>query len=112
MGDVGDYWNDHRDYKRDKARAAALDMSVAEYHRWQARQRQHDKRAEKEARAKRHAANPYECPVCHRQFNTGGALKDHGKGTGHEVKDALRKIEEARQGIPPNGGWDGDWWVV
>lgn len=106
MGDVGDYWNDHREWKRDKKAADALGMSVPEYHRHRERQRIHDRAWEREQRAKRHAANPYECPICKRQFNTGGALKDHGKGTGHEVKDALRRIEQARQGL---GADNSDW---
>lgn len=35
MGDIGEYWKDHKEHKRRRQGADALGMSMREYERWE-----------------------------------------------------------------------------
>jgi hypothetical protein len=48
MGDVGDYWREHKDYKRRRESADNLGMSMREYDKWD-RQQERERKAGKKA---------------------------------------------------------------
>ncbi len=94
MGEIGDYWNEHKQYKRDKSAADSLGMSVDAYRRKVAKDKERDRAAAKAKKLARHTVQ-CECGLtffdknahnCHK-VRTG---KLGHKGTAiHPSKDAF-----------------------
>lgn len=88
MGEIGDYWREHKEYKRDKAAAEALDMSLGSYRRWLAKERAKDKKRKIQDKL---AAHTIRCE-CGRTFMDANAHKCHkqrwGK-IGHNVVQVM-----------------------
>jgi len=78
MGDIGEYWADHREYKRDVSAARSMGLSVEAYRRKMEAMKAQDRA---EAKAKKLARHTIQCE-CGRTFYDKNAHNCHKVRTG------------------------------
>ncbi len=78
MGDIGEYWKEHKEYSRNKKAADSLGMSVSQYEKRMRKMEMEENSARKAARIAKHTI---QCE-CGRTFMDTAAHNCHKSVTG------------------------------
>lgn len=96
MGDIGDYWREHKEYAHDRKVADKLGISLNQYRR---RMQQEARAMRAEAKAERLARHTLQCE-CGRTFLDVNAHNSHKTRTGrkgHEGTPIVREVAERQK---------------